>query len=135
MSRSSQHTCCVQTACSSLRGVDEDRVVGQSCIAELVKQQGNQMDWEPLVDPTVLLDKVSCSQVVDDSGAHTQQPCDRKGETDLVVRKGRDIILQGTQLIHVVLSDNVRSAGQNLPGLDKGGSKRRENLSAVQWTP
>jgi len=45
--------------------VDEDRAMGirKVCIEELTKQHGNQMDWETIVDPTVLKDNVSHSQL------------------------------------------------------------------------
>jgi len=41
--------------------VDEARAMAirQSCIGELVKQHGSEMDWETIVDPTVLKDNVS----------------------------------------------------------------------------
>ena len=41
--------------------VDEERAMGirQSCIEELTKQHGSGMDWETIVDPTVLLDNAS----------------------------------------------------------------------------
>ena len=41
--------------------VDENTAMGirQECIKELVKQHGSSMDWETIVDPTVLKDNVS----------------------------------------------------------------------------
>ncbi len=41
--------------------VDEERAMAirQACIAELVKQHGSEMDWDTIVDPTVLKDNVS----------------------------------------------------------------------------
>ena len=43
--------------------VDEERAMGirQCCIEELTKQHGSSMDWETIVDPSVLQDNVSQS--------------------------------------------------------------------------
>ena len=55
--------------------VDEDRAMGirQSCIEELTKQHGSGMDWETIVDPTVMLDNglSTCSSL--DASVHTQR--------------------------------------------------------------
>ena len=38
--------------------------------------------------------------------------------------------LQGAQLVHVVLANDVRAAGQDLAGFDERGAQRRQRLSA-----
>lgn len=50
----------------------------------------------------------------------------------LVVREGRHVVLQRAQLVHVVLPHDVGAGGQDLAGLDEGGTEGDERAAELR---